>query len=170
MRVMPGPPRKAGKLSTIKIHSSEGVDRGGGFANMPDPAFRPLGGMQFSLTSEQLDSREDVRLACSVHGPIRKAELPIWADARRHSAWHNTSSVNKPDLVNSTTSSRRLAGMVGTCFKSSGVSPLVIAMLSDADRLDLRIQFAGSPSKFEATRGLPRSATNSSEEFDPGSD
>jgi len=35
-------------------------------------------------------------------------------------------------------------------------------MLSDEDRLDLRIQFAGSPSKFEATRGLPRSATNSS--------
>jgi len=30
---------------------------------MPDPAFRPCGGLQFSLTSEQLDSREDVRLA-----------------------------------------------------------------------------------------------------------
>ena len=40
----------------------KGVDRVGDFATMPDPAFRPLGGMQFSLTSEQLDSREDVRL------------------------------------------------------------------------------------------------------------
>jgi hypothetical protein len=138
---------------------------------MPDPAFRPLGGMQFSLTSEQLDSREDVRLACSVHGPIRKAELPIWADARRHSAWQNTSSVNKARSGQFNRPHRAgLPAWWGRVSKSSGVAPLVIAMLSDADRLDLRIQFAGSPSKFEATRGLPRSATNSSEEFDPGSD
>jgi hypothetical protein len=46
----------------IKIVVNKGVDRVGNFATMPDPAFRPLGGMQFSLTSEQLDSREDVRL------------------------------------------------------------------------------------------------------------
>lgn len=43
--------------------SNQGVDRVGNFATMPDPAFRPLGVMQFSLTSEQLDSREDVRLS-----------------------------------------------------------------------------------------------------------
>ena len=84
-----------------------------------------------------------------------KPNLPNRAETKRHSAWHNTSSVNKPDLVNSTGLISRFAGMVGTCFKSSGVAPLVIAMLSDADRLDLRIQFAGSPSKFEATRGSP---------------
>ena len=43
--------------------SNQGVDRVGNFATMPDPAFRPLGDMQLSLTSEQLDSREDVRLS-----------------------------------------------------------------------------------------------------------
>lgn len=54
---------QARQLVHIENLVNEGVDRVGHFATMPDPAFRPLGGMQLSLTSEQLDSREDVRLS-----------------------------------------------------------------------------------------------------------
>jgi hypothetical protein len=51
------------QLVHIENLAKDGVDRVGDFATMIGPAFHLLGGMQPSLTSEQLDSREDVRLA-----------------------------------------------------------------------------------------------------------